>query len=439
MKDHFRPRILPLLTLAAILMTLVVPASAFLFGGKRLEDAPAVETFSKNGLATGNISFSPADFSATGGQLDSILIADLPDPAAGVLTLANQPLCVGDAVSLRAVSGLCFQPCSAPAVGVTGFTFTPVFSDGLAGDDVRVGLYLLSGQNASPLAENLEFCTYKNVALTEHFAASDPDGDLLTFRLMEKPARGAVTMPVEGSDAFVYTPYENKIGKDSFTYVAVDAVGNASAPAVVTLKISKAGTKVTYADMPGLPAYKAAIRLAEEGIFVGECIGGQHFFSPNAPVSRSEFIAMTMKASGLDALPDISTTGFADDLMIPTWARAYAASALKSGMVLGAADPEGRIVFNATNTITRAEATVLLDRALRITDVSAETMLPGGEIAPVWAAQSTANLQTCGILYPDSTGTLGLSAPLNRSDAAQLVLGALEVLDARDDGGWFHW
>ncbi|MEG0764657.1 MAG: S-layer homology domain-containing protein, partial [Pseudoflavonifractor sp.] len=252
-------------------------------------------------------------------------------------------------------------------------------------------------------------------------------------------ARGAVTMPEEGSDAFVYTPYENKIGKDSFTYVAVDAVGNASAPAVVTLKISKAGTKVTYADMPGLPAYKAAIRLAEEGIFVGECIGGQHFFSPNAPVSRSEFIAMTMKASGLDALPDISTTGFADDLMIPTWARAYAASALKSGMVLGAADPEGRIVFNATNTITRAEATVLLDRALRITDVSAETMLPGGEIAPVWAAQSTANLQTCGILYPDSTGTLGLSAPLNRSDAAQLVLGALEVLDARDDGGWFHW
>ena len=72
-------------------------------------------------------------------------------------------------------------------------------------------------------------------------------------------------MPEDGSSEFVYTPYENKTGKDSFTYVAVDAVGNSSDPATVKIKIEKPNTKVTYADMDGDPAHKAAIRLAEEG------------------------------------------------------------------------------------------------------------------------------------------------------------------------------
>ena len=37
-------------------------------------------------------------------------------------------------------------------------------------------------------------------------------------------------MPEDGSSEFVYTPYENKTGKDSFTYVAVDAVGKLLRP-----------------------------------------------------------------------------------------------------------------------------------------------------------------------------------------------------------------
>ena len=38
----------------------------------------------------------------------------------------------------------------------------------------------------------------------------DPEGDLLTFQLISKPARGAVTQAEDGSAAFTYTPYENK-------------------------------------------------------------------------------------------------------------------------------------------------------------------------------------------------------------------------------------
>lgn len=437
-RNFFR-RSLTLLLSTLLLLALALPASALFFNGKDNVQLPAVTAFSKNAPVSSVITFSEDDFIVEGkAALDSIIISELPDPGAGLLTLAGQALHVGDVVVMSAVSGLRFQPLAAPTSASTAFSFTPVFSDGVSGLPVNVGIYLLSSQNSAPIAENLDLCTYKNVAITAQFAATDPDGDILTFQLVKKPARGAVTMPEDGSSEFVYTPYENKTGKDSFTYVAVDAVGNTSAPATVSIKIDKASTKVTYADMDGVPSYKAAIRLAEKGIFVGECMGGSYFFHPEAPVSRSEFVAMAMKTVGLNELSDITATGFADDAAIPTWAKGYAASALKSGVVQGAAEPDGRIVFNPGSTITRAEAAVLLDRALQVTDVS-ETLLRDSEPAPVWAVQSAANLQTCGVLRADSTGTLGLSEQLTRADAAEMLLGAMEVLDSRSPGGWFNW
>ena len=434
----FLRRSLPLLTLTVLLLTFALPTHA-LFGFGEEAEAPSVAAFSKNGPAGSAITFSAGDFVVqSGGGLDAIVISTLPDQAAGILTLGGQPLNAGDVVAMTAVSGLVFQPLTASAATSASFTFTPVFSDGTSGSPVEVGLHLLSEANSAPIAENLELCTYKNVAITARFSATDPEGDLLTFQLVDKPARGAVTMPEDGSNEFIYTPYENKTGKDSFTYVAVDAVGNTSAPATVKVKIEKAATKVTYADMDGVPACKAAIRLAEEGIFVGECMGGEYFFNPDIPVSRSEFLTMTMKAAGLDALEDVTTTGFADDAAIPTWAKGYAASALKAGVVQGAADEAGRIVFNAEDTITRAEAAVLLDRALQVSDV-AETTASVDELAPAWAVQSAANLESCGVLSAGSTGTLELNDTLTRADAAEMILGALEVLDARDSGGWFNW
>lgn len=67
-----------------------------------------------------------------------------------------------------------------------------------------------------------------------------------------------MTVAEDGSSQFVYTPYENKTGKDSFTYVAVDPAGNVSPEAKVSIQIEKPDTKVTYADMEGNPAHKAS-------------------------------------------------------------------------------------------------------------------------------------------------------------------------------------
>ncbi len=434
MKHVLLRRALPLGLLFALLLS-NTPASAFFFGKSTETGEAAVSAFAKNGLIGEGIAFSQEDFHVTpdsSAALDAIVITALPAVAAGVLALAGQELAVGDEIAMSAIDGLRFLSAAAPTVQTTSFTFTPIFSNGTAGQSVTAQLHLLSSANNTPIAENLELNTYKNVAITGSFTAVDPEGDLLTYQLVRKPARGSVTMPEDGSAAFVYTPYENKTGKDTFTYIAVDAVGNTSAPATVKVQIEKASTKVMYADMEGDPACKAAIRLAEEGIFIGENRGGSYFFQPDLPVSRGEFVAMAMHACGIEALEGVTITGFADDTSIPAWAKPYVSSALKSGLVQGSQNEAGQIVFNANSAITQAEASVLLNRMLRISDVAVPTFSESE--VPAWASQSAANLASCGVL---PSGQLSLSEPLTRASAAELLCGALEVLDRRSSG-WFR-
>ena len=421
-----KTRILLATALAAALLTAALPASALFLDQEATQ--PAVLDVVKNGMATETIAFQSSDFVVEGeGALDAIVITDLPDAAAGMLTVGGQMVGEGDVIAMSAVEGLRFTPSVLTAATKASFRFQPLFAGGEPGVEAGVELHLLSQANGAPVAENLELSTYKNVAVTDRFSAVDPEGDLLTYRLVKKPARGAVTIGEDGQ--FVYTPYENKTGKDSFTYIAMDTVGNASDPATVKVKIEKPDTKVTYADLSGHPAHKAAIRLAEEGVFVGECMGGEYFFQPDAAVTRSEFVAMAMHAAGMESLEGVSRTGFADDESIPTWAKPYVSSALKCGLVQGTTDEEGRVVFRSDDSITTAEAAVLLDRVLSVTDVDAQTFAAD---APAWAAQSAANLSTCGVLPAEA----GLTETLTRGEAAELLCAALDLLDSRDTG-WF--
>lgn len=421
-----KTRILIAAALAAALLTAALPASA-LFSDQQ-ETRPAVLDVVKNGMAAQTIAFQSEDFVVEGeGALDAIVITGLPDAGTGMLTIGGQMVGEGDVIAMTAVDGLRFTPAVASEADQVTFRFQPLFMDGEAGEEAGVELHLLSEANGAPVAENLTLSTYQNVAVTDRFTAVDPEGDLLTYRLVKKPARGAVTIGEDGQ--FVYTPYENKTGKDTFTYIAMDAVGNASDPATVKVKIEKPDTKVTYSDLDGNPAHKAAIRLAEEGVFVGECMGGEYFFQPDAPVTRGEFVAMAMNAAGVDSLEGVSRTGFADDESIPTWAKPYVSSALKCGLVQGTTDEEGRVVFRADDAITTAEAAVLLDRVLAVTDVDAQTFAAD---APAWAAQSAANLSTCGVLPAEAS----LSETLTRGEAAELLCSALDLLDSRDTG-WF--
>lgn len=412
---------------------LALPASAFFWKKKQAE--PAVSGFTRNVLAGDTLNFSPQDFVPTEGYtLAAITVKTLPDAAAGVLTIGQQALIPGAVVDASALSGLSFQSSAGGGDSEASFTFTPTFTSGAEGPEAKVTIVLLTQENQAPIARNMDLSTYKNVALTGWFDAVDSEGDVLTFQLTSTPARGAVTMAEDGSSQFVYTPYENKTGKDSFTYVAIDPAGNTSPEAKVTIRIDKPSTKVTYADMEGDPAHKAAIRLAEEGIYVGSYRNGEYFFQPEQAVSRGEFLSLAMSVAGLEPLEGVSVTGFYDDEAIPTWCKGYVSSALKAGVVRGTAGENGQPVFAAGDTVTRGEAAVMLNSLLNVADVSVETF--AAEAGGHWASQAAANLAASGVIRSGDACAQAMSGQLTRAEVAELLDGALDVLAAREENGW---
>ena len=142
-----------------------------------------------------------------------------------------------------------------------------------------------------------------------------------------------------------------------------------------------------------------------------------------------------MAVAGLEPLENVTLTGFYDDAAIPTWCKGYVSSALKAGAIRGSTDPSGQPVFGAQDVVTLGEATVMLNSLLNISDVSAAACFSAGE--GHWASQAAAHLAASGVMRPESAGTPDMSAQMTRAEAAELLDGALDVLAARDDGGWF--
>ena len=274
------------------------------------------------------------------------------------------------------------------------------------------------GGGDQPIARDLTLDTYQNVAVEGRLSSFSFDGGEVTYRVTKHPARGELTFPEEGGATFTYTPYENKTGRDAFTYVAEDADGRASQPATVRVTIAKPSVKVFYSDMEGHPAHKAAIALAEREIFTGDRIGASCFFRPDQPVTRQEFLAMAMGAAGKEIIENALPTGFSDGDAIAVWARPYVAAALRDGAVLGNGAEAGA-VFAPDSPIRSYEGAVIVRRLFHVTETAGE----GDDTVPAWAAQSVASLAAAG--FPDMAA--GPDAVLTRADVAVLLDRAMSL------------
>ena len=277
----------------------------------------------------------------------------------------------------------------------------------------------------APIAENLDICTYRGVSVGGRLSATDPEGDRVTFEITTNPIKGTVDLDDNGH--FVYTPDAGKRGKDYFGYRAVDSEGNRSQEATVIIRLQKQQSSVTYVDLEGEGCACAAQRLAEAGIFVGECLAGDYVFSPETPVTRSEFLTMCMKVANAEPLSEVHSTGFSDDAEIEVWARPYVGAALQCGIISGYAEEDVGAVFGASQHITAAEAAAILDRAVELTD-AVETWFSYDDALPTWAVQSAANVSSCGLLPYGCSFT---DTTLTRGAAAELLCGAIDIVAKR--------
>ncbi|WP_369361872.1 tandem-95 repeat protein, partial [Priestia megaterium] len=113
--------------------------------------------------------------------------------------------------------------------------FTVLVSDGQGGTAVSTVTINVIPVNDPPITADLAFTINEDTPLTNQIPAFDPDGDPLTFTLLNPPpSNGSVILGANG--VFTYTPNLNYNGMDTFGVLVSDGKGGTSL-STVTLTI----------------------------------------------------------------------------------------------------------------------------------------------------------------------------------------------------------
>jgi VCBS repeat-containing protein len=119
-------------------------------------------------------------------------------------------------------------------------TFTYRATAGPVSSNVATVTITISAVDDAPVAVNDSYRTDTAEPLVVDAAAgvlandSDAEGDSLSAELLTNPSNGTLVLNADGS--FTYTPTNNAVGRDTFTYRAL-AGGKTSEPATVTIDV----------------------------------------------------------------------------------------------------------------------------------------------------------------------------------------------------------
>lgn len=89
-------------------------------------------------------------------------------------------------------------------------------------------------ENETPTADNKSISTDEDTSVGVLLSGSDPEGDNLTFQVVNNPAHGTLTGTPPN---LTYTPAADYFGADSFTYTANDGIST-SPPATVSITVT---------------------------------------------------------------------------------------------------------------------------------------------------------------------------------------------------------
>ena len=125
-------------------------------------------------------------------------------------------------------------------------SFTFVANDGTADSNVAVVSITVTAVNDLPVAANQSLNATAGTPLAITLAASDVDGNSLTYRITGNPAQGTLSGTAPN---LTYTPLANASGADSFTFRANDGSTDSNT-ATVSLTITPAGNTSPVALIP---------------------------------------------------------------------------------------------------------------------------------------------------------------------------------------------
>lgn len=164
-------------------------------------------------------------------------------------------------------------------------TFTFYVTDGIEQSNVsRITVTVIEEEepivvpvpNIAPTANNMSMTVEVNKTATGTLTGSDQDGDSLTFRMIDQPTAGSMTLD-GATGQFTYNA-SNTAGTVTFTYVTNDGEVD-STPATVTVTVTVAPNTSTPPSTPSTPSAPTASSTGSEsgggsfGIFSALLLG----------------------------------------------------------------------------------------------------------------------------------------------------------------------
>lgn len=281
--------------LALLLLLLTVPVLA-------TDGTVKMKDFAKNAYPGATVCFSEDDIlnnTLSDRKPSGLVIAGLPRDNVGLLRLGEKTLREGDMIPAGKIDTLSFTP-SVDSEFTAEISLIPVtenrgFSSG--GRPITLTLNFSKEPNSPPVAASFTCQTYENMPIYIDLAATDHDGDGLSYSVISCGAKGALEI---SGGRLIFTPETNATGKATVRFFARDSAGNTSLPGEVTVEIKKQRGGFFYSDLSD-PCYGyASVRLAEEGVYVGEQYGNLNVLSPDRGFTKTEFAAICSAALNLE-------------------------------------------------------------------------------------------------------------------------------------------
>ncbi|HEX7812606.1 MAG TPA: tandem-95 repeat protein, partial [Burkholderiales bacterium] len=141
----------------------------------------------------------------------------------------------------------------APAANYAGSdSFSYKASDGSLDSNVATVTLAIRGVNDNPVANADAYTVNEDGSLVVSAAGvlsndTDVDADTLTASLVTGPSHGSLSLNTNGG--FVYTPFANYFGSDTFTYKALDGQGGSSV-ANVQLNVQSVNDAPVFTSTP---------------------------------------------------------------------------------------------------------------------------------------------------------------------------------------------
>ena len=341
---------------------------------------------------------------------DVITVTSLPE--SGTLKYNGVSMWVGEELAVSSTDYMYYEKGEGEG-GEFTFTVNDLYS-------VTCSVSVLSEVNFAPTIDGaVSVFTYNNTSLYGVMSGSDPENDKLCFDIESYPKKGLLTVLDRSAGTYMYTPYENCSGEDSFSYRVHDEYGNYSESCEVNIDIEKNRAYV-FSDLSDCKSSVSAVNMVKSGIMAAEKDSGRILkFLPRDVVSRQDFVISAMKLFGADNLPAVDVTSFADDADIPAENKPYLEAALKLGFISGEVIND-ELYLDPNGEITVAEACGIVGKILGVDEVQYVMAGTDGLVSP-FAEPAVMALYERGVFDAYGLRNTDLSASLTREVCAELL------------------